>query len=145
MKRIFLLATLIGSLFISCSDDDNILPNETSCDSIVEVVSDENFNGITTTNYIVSDVQLNGNCLEVTIGASGCDPNDWEMNFVASEIVVETLPIQWNTKIELITNQDCLAYFDKTVSFDLTPFQLSGQNVVSLNIEGWDEQIIYEY
>jgi hypothetical protein len=146
MKKIFVLTALFGVLFASCSkDDDDNLPNEIICDSIAEILAEEDFNGINTTNYVVSNVQLNGDCLEVTIGSSGCDPEPWEMNLYSVNAFYNIFPLERYVKIELINNQECLAVFDKTVSFDLTPFQLEGQNELPLNIEGWDEQIIYEY
>jgi hypothetical protein len=45
----------------------------------------------------------------------------------------------------LINGQACLAYFEETISFDLTPFQIEGQNEVPLQIEGWDEALLYVY
>ena len=48
-------------------------------------------------------------------------------------------------KIELDNPEVCLAIVQKTVSFDLTPFQVDGQNQVILNIDGWDEPITYQY
>lgn len=67
------------------------------------------------------------------------------MNFIASEAVVETLPIQWYTKVELINNEACQAVFQKTVSFDLTPLKDAGKNQVQINIQGWNTSIMYQY
>ena len=54
--------------------------------------------------------------------------------------------IEYGSSISMvINNQECLAVFQKTKSFDLTPFRIEGQNSVPLNIEGWNEQVIYEY
>lgn len=146
MKKIFVLFVFFGILFSSCSkDDDDSSPTEITCDSISEVIAEEDFNGIDTSNYVVSEVQLNGNCLEITIGSSGCDPELWEMNLYSVDAFYNIYPLERAVKIELINNQECLAVFDKTISFDLTPFQIDGQNELPLNIEGWDEQIIYEY
>lgn len=146
MKKIFLLTALCGLLFISCSkgDDDNSR-NETFCDSEAEVVNEEDFNGINTSNYNVTDIQLIGACLEVTISSSGCDPEPWEINLFSVDAFYTVFPLQRSVKIELINNQDCLAVYQKTVSFDLTLYQLDGQNELPLNIEGWNEPIIYEY
>lgn len=146
MKKIFIMTSFCVLLFISCSkDDDNNPPNETICDSEAEVVNEENFNGINTSNYIVTDIQLIGDCLEVAISSSGCEPELWELNLFSVDAFYTVFPLQRSVKIELINNQECLAVFQKTVSFDLTPFQLDVQNELPLNIEGWNEQIIYEY
>ena len=145
MKKIFVFTALCGLLFISCSKDDDNAGIETICDSVAEVVNEEDFNGINSSNYNVTDIQLIGDCLEVAISSSGCDPEPWEMNLFSVDAFYTVFPLQRSVKIELINNQDCLAVYEKTVSFDLTPFQLDGQNELPLNIEGWNEQIIYEY
>ena len=103
------------------------------------------FPQVNTTNYGVTNVVLNGDCLEITVSSSGCNPDNWDMNFVASEVVVETLPNQWYAKVELINNEVCQGVFQKTVSFDLTPFQITGQNNVQINIAGWNNSIMYQY
>ncbi|HXJ98755.1 MAG TPA: hypothetical protein VNJ50_07900 [Gelidibacter sp.] len=145
MRKFFLLTVLIGTLFISCSKDDDNSLKETSCDFVAEVVSVEGFNAINTSNYIVTDIQLNGDCLKITVSSSGCDPEPWKINLYSVNSFYTVYPYQRAVKIELINNQDCLAVFQKTVSFDLTSFQLNGQNNLPLNIEGWSEQIIYKY
>ena len=48
-------------------------------------------------------------------------------------------------KMELINEELCEANFIKTVSFNLIPLQLEGQDLLPLNIYGWNEQVIYEY
>ena len=47
--------------------------------------------------------------------------------------------------MELINEESCEAYFIKTVSFNLIPLQIDGQNIVPLNIYGWNEQVSYDY
>ncbi|WLD23576.1 hypothetical protein NU10_12835 [Flavobacterium dauae] len=136
----------IGVFFVSCDfmDDHIKNPGTTTCDkSAVEDAT--RFNQVSTNNYTITNVVLNGNCLEITVSSSGCNPNNWDMNFVASEVVVETLPNQWNAKVELINNEACQAVFQKTVSFDLKDFQWTGQNQVLLNIDGWNTPILYQY
>ena len=53
--------------------------------------------------------------------------------------------MQRAVKVELVSNQLCLAVLQKTKSFDLLPFQISGQNQIPLNILGWNKTIIYKY
>lgn len=146
MREIFLLIILIGTVFISCSkDDDNNNLNKATCNSVAKIVTEEEFKKIVTTNYVVSGVKLNDDCLEITVSSSGCDSEPWEMSLYSVNAFYTIYPLQRAVKIELINNQGCLAVFQKTISFDLTPFQISEQNEVPLNIEGWSEQIIYEY
>ena len=134
---------IIGMIFISCSDDETAI-NET-CGSNAEVIAETIFNDITTSNYTISDVNLNGDCLEIKIGSSGCNADQWQMNLYSTDSFYTVYPYQRTVKLKLINNQECLAVFQKTKSFDLTPFQIKGQNQVPLNIEGWSTTIIYKY
>lgn len=146
MKRVFVITALIGISLISCfKDEDDHLLVTMDCDSTAEVISEDDYREINTSNYGIVDIQLNGNCLEVTISSSGCDPEPWEMNLYSMDAFYTVYPLQRAIKIELINKQLCTAALGKTVSFDLTPFQLETQNVLTLNIEGWNEQIIYKY
>lgn len=134
-------------VFVGCKGDDSLCcphPNPTNCNKF-SVIDETKYQQTNTSNYTITNVVINGDCLEITVSASGCNPNNWNMNFIASENVVETLPIQWYTKVELINNETCQAVFQKTVSFDLTPLKDDGQNQVQINIEGWNSSIMYQY
>ena len=146
IKNLFNLL-IIMLVFVSCKGDDSLCcphPNPTNCNEF-SIIDEAKYNQINTNNYSITNVVLNGDCLEITVSSSGCNPNNWDMNFVASEVVVETLPNQWNAKVELINNEACQAVFQKTVSFDLTPFQITGQDQVQIKIQGWNTSIMYQY
>lgn len=143
MKKIIIIFIFaIG--FISCSKDDDS-KNISNCGSSSEVIADNIFNNINTSNYSISNVILNGDCLEITIGSSGCNANLWEMELYSTNAFYTLYPLQRAVKLKLTNNQECLAFFQKTKSFDLTPFRMEGQNSLPLNIVGWDKQIIYKY
>ena len=144
MKKFLILFSLFVIILNSCSDNDNSIINE-ACSFNSEIIAENDFNGINTSNYLISDVQLNNDCLEITINSSGCNASLWEMNLFSTNAFYNIYPLQRSVKIELINNQDCLAVFQKTISFNLMPFQIKGQNQLTLNIEGWNEQIIYKY
>lgn len=145
MKRLIVFVFLTGILFGSCCHfDDVVVPIISNCDK--EAIKDETrFQQTSTNNYNITNVVLNGDCLEVTISSSGCDPNNWDMNMIASENVMESFPVQRNAKIQLINNEACLAVFQKTVSFNLTPLQAVGQNQIQLSVFGWNQPIVYQY
>ena len=146
MKKIFILNTLIGILFISCTKDDcDNSTDETICDSISEIIEQENFNDVDTSTYVITQVELNEHCLSITMGASGCNPEFWGLDLYSIDAFYTIFPLQRAVKVNLRNDQLCEAYFEKLISFDLTPFQIEGQNELPLNIESWDEQIIYEY
>lgn len=146
IKNLFNLL-IIMLVFVGCKGDDSLCcphPDPTNCNEF-SIVDETKYNQTNTNNYNITNVVLNGDCLEITLSSSGCNPDNWDMNFVASEVVVETLPIQWDTKVGLINNEACQAVFQKTVSFDLTPLKDAGQNQVQINIQGWNTNIMYQY
>ncbi len=67
------------------------------------------------------------------------------MELISSTSILESFPVQRLVKVELDNEDACLAVFQKTVSFDLAPFQVDGQNQVILNNDGWDQPITYQY
>ena len=142
MKKLLLILTLIHIL--SCNSEDDNSTIENNCDFTSEIILEEDFNAINTSNYAIIEVELNGDCLEMRFGASGCGTDLWEENLYSTDAFYNVFLLQRDVKIELI-NDECLAVFQKTVSFDLTPFQIEGQSDLSLNITGWNEQITYVY
>lgn len=144
---LYSLLFILMLIFVGCKGDDSLCcphPNPTNCNEF-SIIDETKYNQTNTNNYTITNVVLNGDCLEITVSSSGCNPNNWDMNFVASEVVVETLPNIWYTKVELINNEACQAVFQKTVSFDLTPFKITGQNQVQIRIQGWNTSIMYQY
>ncbi len=144
MKKLIIALSCLVFLYISCSDDDKKTVNS-NCDKQALVVNENAFQDIITANYMITNAILNDDCLSITVSSSGCNGETWEMNFIGSNSVLESFPVQRLVKVELDNQEACLAVFQKTVSFDLVPFQVNGQSQVTLNIEGWDEPIIYQY
>lgn len=146
MKKSALLFTLLFGVLISCSDADDSPPVVFSnCGPFAQVLSTVDFNSIETNNYGISSVLLNGDCLEVTLASSGCDAANWLMSLNSSTALNNVVPVERTVKIELINTDACLAIFSKTVTFDVTPFQVQGQNQVVLTIEGWNVPVHYAY
>lgn len=144
---LFKLLIIIMLVFVGCKGDDSNCcpnPNPTNCNKF-SLVNEAKYNQVSTSNYGIDNVVLNGDCLEITLSSSGCNPDNWDMNLIFFEDVMESNPIQRNAKVELINNEACLAVFKKTVSFDLTTIQMIGQNKVLINIQGWNTSILYQY
>lgn len=144
MKKV-LFIILLSMLSLSCDSDDDNSNLENNCDKLSEIISEDDFDAINVSNYTMIEVVLNNDCIEITFGSSGCGTELWEEKLFSTDAFYTIFPLQRALKMELINEEDCLAYFQKTVSFDLTPFQIDGQNEIPLNIDGWNEQIIYEY
>lgn len=135
----------LSILLMSCDSDDDNSNIENNCNIISEIISEDAFNTINTSNYTITEVELNNDCLKITYGSSGCGTELWEENLFSTDAFFNVFPLQRPLKMELINEELCQAVFQKSISFDLTPFQIDGQNELPLNIEGWSEQVIYEY
>ena len=143
MKKLFVFLPII--LILSCNSEGDNSTIENNCDFTSEIILEEDFNAINTSNYGIIEVELNGDCLGITFGSSGCGTDLWEENLYSTDAFYNVFPLQRDVKMELINDEMCLAVFQKTVSFDLTPFQIDGQSDLPLNINGWNEQITYGY
>ena len=145
MKQIFtsLFICLLFSLFPACSESSS--KDYENCDKQSQIISNQAYADLATMNYTITAVALNVNCLDVTISSSGCSGNTWETNLFSTNNLPDTFPLQRNLKLQLIYQEFCLAIIQKTVSFDLTPLQIAGQNQITLNIDGWGQQIVYHY
>ena len=143
MKKLLFILTLTHILSCNLEDDNSNIEN--NCDFTSEIILEEGFNAINTSNYAITEIELIDDCLEITFGSSGCGTDLWEENLYSTDAFYNIFPLQREVKMELINNEACLAVFQKTVSFDLTPFQIDGQSDLPLNINGWNEQITYEY
>jgi len=145
--KYFLYLFLIVSAF-GCAEDDNLGKpdnhcSDLNCDKCV-LIDSAIFNDTQTTNYFFRDIKIIGNCLKIKYAGSGCDGESFEVDLIDSGAIDETTIEQRNLKFKLIENEDCEAVIIKEISFDLTPLQINNKKVL-LNIEKWEESILYEY
>jgi hypothetical protein len=145
MKRLFIFIGIVVGLTSCTDDDENTQVIQLNCDALAEVLPNDEFDALPNADFSITDVSLDEDCLVVNISASGCDPDNWDMNLYSTDAFFTGLPTVRAVKVEVINNEACLAVFEKTKSFDLTPFQLQNLNEIVLAIEGWPEQMSYEY
>jgi len=142
MKKIGVFFICLFVLSCNSNDEPTI---ENKCNVSSEIISSEDFSAVSTSNYAITKVEINDDCIEITFGSSGCGTELWEEHLFSVDSFYTIFPLQRDLKMKLINEELCEAYFIKTVSFDLTPLQIDGQNIVPLNIYGWNEQVSYEY
>lgn len=141
MKKIFFLLLIVTA----CNDDDTNEELVSNCDDFGTELTVDEYEALGDFSENIVDVEIEGDCLQVTVSDSGCD-DSWPVNLHSPDVFISIgLIPNRPLKINIDNNQVCLAVFQKTVSFDLTAFQLDYVNQLTLNIEGWDEGIIYEY
>ena len=136
MKKIGVFFICLFVLSCNSNDEPTI---ENKCNVSSEIISSEDFSAVSTSNYAITKVEINEDCIEITFGSSGCGTELWEEHLFSVDSFYTIFPLQRDLKMKLINEELCEAYFIKTVSFDLTPLQIDGQNIVPLNIYGWNE------
>ena len=144
MKKMLPFLFFVILLTSSCSNDD-CTNNSISCGTTAILVANQTLDAVETNNYEILNVVLSGNCLEITISASGCNSENWSMNLFSNTTFFDSFPLQRYAKIEVITNDACLDVLKKTLTFDLQPYQIEGQDSVIIMIEGWNTPINYQY
>jgi hypothetical protein len=142
MKKIGVFFICLFVLGCNPNDEPTI---KNKCNVSSEIISSEDFSAVSTSNYAITKVEINEDCIEITFGSSGCGTELWKEHLFSVDDSYTIFPLQRDLKMELINEESCEAYFIKTVSFNLIPLQIDGQNIVPLNIYGWNEQLIYEY
>lgn len=141
-----LSAFLALAILASCAKSGNKtqLLAASVCDKTV-IIDKTIYNGLGAPNYVINQAVINGDCLSVTYSASGCDGRTWEVDLIDSETVNKTTPPQRQLKLRLVNNELCMAYFTKTVSFDITSLRESGSNSVALTLTGYTQPLVYQY
>lgn len=137
--RVFLLLFLLTS-FSGC--------REICCDMVV----DENCkpihfndgwyeNGMEGSETRVLDYRIEGQCLILKVGyGGGCMEHDIQF---ATNGWIKTNPPQINAKIVHDDRDNCEAYIQEEVGFNLG--SLENQSGFYINIKGFEEQIFYKY
>ncbi|GAA4893280.1 hypothetical protein GCM10023311_17220 [Flaviramulus aquimarinus] len=129
---------------MQCEDDINIDSPNQICDETI-LVDQDLYDSLTASDFTFINAKIIDDCLTIEIGASGCDGNTWGFNLVDSGAVAESSPEQRYLKFQLINEEDCLAYFERTMSFNLIPLQVNGSREIILHIEDLETLLYYKY
>jgi len=135
-------STFIFLIFLclsSCQDENIVEP----CTQML-LIGNEIYDNYPDDQLTILDVTLEGDCLQINFAASGCSGNSWIVELVGREEILESLPPQRLIRLSLENNEICDAYIGKSVTFDITPSRISGNEII-LNLDGWDKKIVYVY
>jgi hypothetical protein len=139
MKSINLLSIITLFTFLACSESTET--NLNICNECV-LINNVLFDNTQTNNYAITNVVLVDNLLTISITASGCSGDNWKATLVDANQILESNPIQRNTKILFENNEACLAVIGKDFTFDIQKLK-GNQDTIILNLEGWNAQINY--
>lgn len=145
MKNVILF---IAALVItSCTNCDDDMPSFSNCNITGNVVIDNTQYQSITDDVFITDLQIAGDCLTVSISGSGCDASSWELNIIDEDNPSGSNPSMRHVALEFINPEACLAVFTKEFVFDLSSIQTSGSQVVLnfTNSGTASNQITYNY
>jgi hypothetical protein len=116
-------------------------PAPTTC----KPISITNSNPGTAAGVSIKKVARDGNCLKIGVGYSGCASNkdkftlDWNGNRM------ESLPVKVGVSLGNLPPgpTTCAAYFEETLSFDLTKLKTSPNEKIVISLSGWSAPIEY--
>ena len=121
--------------FISCSSDEEI-----TCE--LPVLNDrDRYMATETESYSITEARITGNCLEVSLSASGCNGDSWEVELIDAGIKASRPEITRFLKISLINPEDCEAYIHKNYSFRIGGLKENAEEELILKLEGWDGEL----
>ena len=126
-------------LTVGCTSEDST--NVTVDENVI--ISADLYKHTNTDSYNILNASIEGDILTVTVQFSGCDGNSWGAKLVDSGAVAESYPVQRFTKIALKNEELCDAIVTKYFTFDITLLRVEDQ--LYLNLEGWEEQLHYDF
>ncbi|WP_422107505.1 hypothetical protein [Winogradskyella sp.] len=131
-------------LNFQCFDDDGNTVLPTNCAALA-IIDSTTFQTGATSPYTINSVSIIGDCMSISISATGCDGMSWVMQLIDSGDVQESDPPQRSIKLFLVNNEACLAQISKAQTFDLSTLRVDGVNEIILNLDGYDDPITYSY
>jgi len=93
----------------------------------------------------ITSVYLTNDCLTIEFLAAGCDGNEWIIKLIDAGMIAESNPPQRMIRLSLDNPEQCRKGITKEITFNLGPVRINGGNKVLLNLEGWEEDILYSY
>lgn len=145
--RIFTKLIVVGvvffSLLVSCDEEEDICNCYLPCGDAV-IVNANLYGQDPSSMFSVIEAEITGDCLFLTVSSSGCDGNNWGADLFSTEPQVASV-VTADVRMDLINQEACLAVISKDFMFDLQLLQVAGENSVLINLDGWDETLVYNY
>ena len=144
MKRLLFALPLFLFFLAGCDDDSDVIsfPPETCGTPIIIALSND---FPPSDGFTLVDHSVEGTCLTVRIGASGCSDEGWSLDLRTNGSVAESLPTQTNARLIFDDGvpgggASCLAYFEQEHVFDLSEYLDEGALPTLLTLTGPDAE-----
>lgn len=125
--------------------EDNLI---SSCPQEV-IVGQDTYDFYPVNSIAINNITIEGDCLTVSYGASGCSAAGIESYLLDSGAVMESYPEQRTLRLTLNRPSGtitCMAYHLKQDSFSIASLRTStGKGEVILHIEDYEESVVYSY
>lgn len=131
---------LLSTLTACQDDDDTITPTTVECGEPI-VIEDQTV--IPTTDFFsLSNVEVDGLCLTVSIGASGCSSDEWTLGLWTNGEILESSPTMSSAYLvfddQVPGGATCLAFFTESFTIDLSPYLSTADLPSNLTLIGPD-------
>lgn len=144
MRHLFLsLAFIAGILFVNC-EGDKVDRDSDNASSGKIIVSNSGYSDVSNDDFQFTKVEIDGDSIRLSIRyGGGC--GDIDVKLFDAGVIMESLPIQRNIRLSFKDDDFCKALITKTISFDLSPIQVSDYDQIILNLSDWSPSLLYEY
>lgn len=109
------------------------------------IISGKLYQKTLTNNYTISNALIKDDSLFITFGAGGCSSDSWKTSVVDAGMIAESHPVQRYLRLGLTNNERCAAFFSKKIAVNIRPLRVGGTNTVVLNLNEWEQQLVYRY
>ncbi len=130
----YCLLLLFPLLSSSCGEDEDCITPP--CGPDIEIVAEPQLPF--SDSFSLLDARVDGLCLSVEVGASGCSSEGWSMRLLTDGNVLLSLPTQSGARLVFddgVEDFTCQAFWTETFTFDLTPY-LGGAQPTYFSIAG---------
>jgi hypothetical protein len=143
----FLMLPIAIAIFFSCDDVENtkvddVMLKASTCDQNV-IISELEYQHAPNEHFTITEIKIEGDCLNIKFSASGCDGTSWKVKLIDSGNIAESYPCQRWLRLSLENKEMCDAVFEKEISFNIKGLQIQGNDKVILHVSG--NEILYEY
>lgn len=144
MNPLMIILALFFAVACKRSGQSVIITDKGDCENAISINAHK-FSQPSPSAFQITKAAINGDCLEISISAGGCNGSTWQAAFVTNGAVAESFPPQMYFKVLLTNNEMCYAMPVRKFSYNLKPLRISGMQQVVLNVQGWNGQLIYQY
>lgn len=140
-KIVFLI--LITAIMTNCGNDDDNQSSPLNNANAIRI-DDDLFSNAPNDEFKINAVTITGNNLKLTIDyGGGCGEIYYDL--ITESGYIETDPIQKNMRLAFDDQDNCEALLELELSFDLTAIQVSSTDSILINLEKWENQLVYNY